>query len=64
MLCGSGTTGCHGRVEARDPDTLLALTRYIRRRRPDIVKYLEGKSRAHVLDGPARRSFWRLELLE
>ena len=64
MLCGSGTTGCHGRVEARDPETLLELVRYIRRHRPDIVKYLDGKSRAHVLEEPRRRSRWRRELLE
>jgi hypothetical protein len=63
MLCGSGTTGCHGRVELRDPETLLELTRYIRRRRPDIVKYLEEKQRAHVLEESPRRPLWRRELL-
>lgn len=24
-LCGSGTTGCHGRIEARDPEAGMAL---------------------------------------
>lgn len=43
MLCGSGTTGCHGRVEARDPDALEALGAVIVMRRADTLDYLIAK---------------------
>jgi hypothetical protein len=42
-LCGSGTTGCHGLVEARDPDALAALGDAILRCRPDVLDYLAAK---------------------
>ncbi len=32
MLCGSGTTGCHGRVEAHDPETIRELNEYLANR--------------------------------
>ena len=28
-VCGSGTTGCHGKLEARDPEALATLGRWI-----------------------------------
>lgn len=40
MLCGSGTTGCHGRVEARDPVILRLLGEHILKARPDTIAYL------------------------
>lgn len=40
MLCGTGTTGCHGLVEARDPETVWALGVYIRVSRGDVLSYL------------------------
>lgn len=43
MLCGSGTTGCHGAIEHADPETRLALGGYLRVRRPDTVAYLRAK---------------------
>lgn len=43
MLCGSGTTGCHGAIEHADPETRLALGGYLRIRRPDTIAYLRAK---------------------
>ena len=40
MLCGSGTTGCHGRIEARDPVTTRLLGEYIDEFRGDVSDYL------------------------
>jgi len=40
MLCGSGTTGCHGLVEARSAVTLRLLWEHIDICRPDVVDYL------------------------
>src|SRR3990167_9314692 len=28
-VCGSGTTGCHGKLEARDPEALATLGRWV-----------------------------------
>lgn len=43
MLCGSGTTGCHGAVERADPDARRELAKYIRFYRPDTYAYLIEK---------------------
>ena len=40
MLCGDGTRGCHGLVEARDAKTLRWLGEHIIEERPDILEYL------------------------
>lgn len=40
MLCGSGTTGCHGRVEAHDPLARLLLHDYLLDHRDDTMEYL------------------------
>lgn len=40
MLCGSGTTGCHGLIEAHDHDKLRELGAYILKQRPDTIVYL------------------------
>ena len=50
MLCGHGTAGCHGRVEARDPDYLARLTAEIRENRLDVLTYLRSRQREWVLD--------------
>lgn len=42
-LCGSGTTGHHGRVEDHDAETLLALRVVLLRDRPDTLQYLSDK---------------------
>lgn len=42
-LCGSGTTGCHGLVEARDPAARAAVGKYVLRDRSDTIEYLDGK---------------------
>lgn len=43
MLCGSGTTGCHGLIEAADPITCWSLAYYIHDNRQDILMYLEWR---------------------
>ena len=43
MLCGSGTTGCHGEVEAHLPGASRALRIYIDLSRHDVIEYLDGK---------------------
>ena len=53
MLCGSGTTGHHGLVEAHDPPTLRALYRYLSAYRPDTLRYL-----AEHLGSPERAGEW------
>ena len=49
-LCGSGTTGHHGRVEARDPEALRA---FLLTLRPDTLEYLSDK-----LGGPEAAEEW------
>lgn len=43
MGCGSGTTGCHGKVEAKDPEALNCLYEYVIRWRADVLAYLVQK---------------------
>ena len=43
MLCGNGTTGCHGWIEAGHEATRKLLGRYIARRRLDTLDYLSAK---------------------
>jgi hypothetical protein len=44
MLCGSGTTGCHGLIEANDAETHATLEAYLGRERPEaLVYYRKGK---------------------
>ncbi len=42
-LCGSGTTGCHGLIEANDIMVRRELGAYIKAHRPDTVAYVQGK---------------------
>jgi len=42
-LCGSGTTGCHGEVEARRAWALRSLGEYLHARRPDTIAYVRRK---------------------
>jgi hypothetical protein len=43
MLCGDGTRGHHGLVEARDPRTIKRLGYLVRFERPDTLRYLTAK---------------------
>ena len=43
MLCGSGTTGCHGLIEATDSETCFALGEHLWRERPDTLAYIRVK---------------------
>ena len=43
MVEGSGTTGYHGRLEARDAVALALLGRYIVDERPDTLEYLRWR---------------------
>lgn len=56
-LCGSGTTGCHGAVEAADVFARGQLGVYLIEERPDVVSYLQGKL------GPSAASEWLLRHL-
>lgn len=56
MLCGSGTTGCHGKIEARDEETLYALGRYILRSRGDVISYLYERLGAVAAQDYLRRT--------
>lgn len=40
MVCGSGTTGCHGLLEARNSEKLAELGVYILKARGDTIVYL------------------------
>lgn len=42
-LCGSGTTGHHGKVEANDTATLVLLGEHLLLERPDTVAYIKTK---------------------
>ncbi len=42
-LCGDGTTGCHGLVEAGSDVACRALGWYVTRERPDTMEYLATK---------------------
>lgn len=39
-VCGTGTTGCHGRIEARDPEALHGLWAWVT---SDFIRYLAYK---------------------
>jgi hypothetical protein len=41
MVCGSGTTGCHGLITVNDDDKRRELALYLREKRPDTLAYLE-----------------------
>jgi hypothetical protein len=43
MLCGSGTTGHHGRVEAHDYEACSRLAVYLIKQRLDTIQYLGEK---------------------
>ena len=43
FLCGSGTTGCHGKIEANDTPTLVLLGEHLLFERQDILSYIKGK---------------------
>lgn len=40
MLCGHGTAGCHGLVEAHHEETLRALGKYVLAERGDTITHL------------------------
>jgi hypothetical protein len=43
MLCGSGTTGCHGMVEAGDAEARAQLGVYLYQHRLDTLNYIREK---------------------
>ena len=43
VLCGHGTAGCHGAVEARRGDARQRLGEHLRHERPDAVSYVTEK---------------------
>lgn len=52
MVCGSGTTGCHGLIEARDSEKLAELGAYILKARGDTIQYLYDRM------GPVAAQEW------
>lgn len=56
MLCGHGTAGCHGLVEANNEETIRALGRYILRSRGDTITYLYERKGASAAQEFMRRS--------
>lgn len=53
MICGSGTTGHHGLIEAHDRETCDRFQAYLRETRPDVMEYLAKK-----LKGEEARDEW------
>lgn len=43
MLCGHGTSGCHGLIEARDEEKEQELALYLRSSRADTLAYLDWR---------------------
>ena len=43
FLCGSGTTGHHGKIEANDTPTLVLLGEHLLLERPDTISYIKAK---------------------
>jgi len=43
MLCGSGTTGCHGRITVNDPVVIRHLGKHLIQQRKDTIEYLGAK---------------------
>jgi hypothetical protein len=58
MLCGSGTTGCHGKIEAGDHALRRQLGVYLVLERPDVLEYLEER-----LGGYSPRDAWLMHHL-
>ncbi len=58
MLCGHGTAGCHGLVEAGDTETLQNLGQHILSARGDTITYLYER-----LGAGAAREFLETRLL-
>lgn len=44
MVCGSGTTGCHGLLTVHDEDARRALGVHLLEVRPDVVGYVLARS--------------------
>lgn len=57
MLCGSGTTGCHGDIEHARGDSRARLVRRIRVFRPDVFDYLRTKLRSAIAADEWLRSY-------
>ena len=43
MLCGDGTTGCHGLITAYELNKCRELATYLREQRPDALAYLDER---------------------
>lgn len=48
MLCGSGTTGCHGLIEAHDDHAVADLGVYLWNERPDVLEHLTWRLKTRV----------------
>ena len=61
-LCGDGTTGCHGGVEAELDSVCRAFGIYIAQERPDTVEYLTRKLGSPEAAAEFLRRRYRVEL--
>lgn len=57
MLCGSGTTGCHGLIEANNPMKLRELGEHVLKMRPDVIDYLYRRKGSEPAQEWMRRHF-------
>lgn len=57
MLCGSGTTGCHGLIEAAAATKKRELAFYIREHRLDTISYLDWRFPHEGADSWLRRIY-------
>lgn len=60
-LCGSGTHGCHGAVEAQSDAVCRALGLYVVRDRPDTMRYLSEKLKTPEAAADFIRRYLRVE---
>lgn len=59
MLCGSGTTGCHGKMHGNgNTEVATAIGEYIRDHRPDTLSYLATKLGANPAVDYMRRRYY------
>jgi hypothetical protein len=57
MVCGSGTTGCHGKIEERNTLESWQLSLYIRDHRPDTWAWINEKFPEEEADHWLRRVY-------
>lgn len=57
-VCGSGTTGCHGKIENGDVEARMAVGLHILRHRIDVILYVQDKLGPDAGDDWLRRRYY------